>query len=255
MPRDLIFLHGRATPRCDTFVNKYFEGYYTLQYMDRGAVDLWYDDRAYHLESPSFWPAYPGPHIRFNAAAGTTHWSHRYVAFRGAMVGRWIADRLWLSQPQPAFPEATPLFDELIEQSTRGGKWGTLRATNLLEHLLVRLAEARQQPSPREPWLERVLRSIEQQAKFIPNYSELAEQAGMSLSTLRRRFRQAVGVPIHGYAQQCRVAAARRLLGETNLPIKQIADRLGYSDVYFFSKQFRSASGVPPAAFRRSRQG
>jgi len=51
MPRDLIFLHGRATPRCDTFVNKYFEGYYTLQYMDRGAVDLWYDDRAYHLES------------------------------------------------------------------------------------------------------------------------------------------------------------------------------------------------------------
>jgi len=43
-------------------------------------------------------------------------------------------------------------------------------------------------------------------------------------------------------------------LGETNLPIKEIAERLGYNDVYFFSRQFRKQMGVPPAAYRKSRQ-
>ncbi len=255
MARDLVFLHGRATPQCNAIVDKHFDGYYTLQYMDRGAIDLSYDEQAYRLDGSWFWPAYPGPLICFQTAAGTAHWSHRYVAFRGAMVGRWIADRLWLTKPQPAFDGVTPLFDELIEQSTRGGKWGTLRATNLLEQLLVRLAESRQQPAPREAWLSKVLRTLERKSEFAPDYDALAGEAGMSLSTLRRRFRKAFGVSIHAYVLQCRVAGASRLLGETNLPIKAIADRLGYGDVYFFSKQFRAATGVPPAAFRRSRQG
>ena len=52
-----------------------------------------------------------------------------------------------------------------------------------------------------------------------------------------------------------RIAEARRLLGETDEPIKSIAKRLGYRDVFFFSRQFRSITGVPPAMYRRSRQG
>ncbi len=255
MTDDLVFLHGRATPQCDSRVDKHFEGYHTLQYMDRGAVSLSFGERSFRLEGPWFWPAFPGPRIRFAPAAGTSHWSHRYVAFRGAAVGRWIASKLFPTEPQVALAGSTASFDELLEQTARGGKWGTLRAINLLEQMLIRLAEARQQPSPREAWLDRVMRRIERQAEFTPDYAALAAEADMSLSTLRRRFRAATGLPLHGFAQQCRIARARQLLGDTELPIKQVAERLGYNDVYFFSRQFREASGVPPAAFRRSRQG
>jgi AraC-like DNA-binding protein len=255
MDDDLIFLHGSATPRCNTRVDKHFDGYYTMQYMDRGAIDLSHDDRAWRLEGAWCWTAFPGPRIRFAPAVGTGNWSHRYVAFRGARVGRWIADRLYHREPQAAPDGTTPLFDALLEQSTRGGKWGTLRATNLLEQLLLRLAEARQQPASREPWLETLLARLDRAGEFVPDYEALAGEAGLSLSTLRRKFRAATGTPLHGYVQQCRLAKARHLLGETDWPIKQIAERLGYQDVYFFSRQFRALSGVPPAAFRKSRQG
>jgi AraC-like DNA-binding protein len=77
---------------------------------------------------------------------------------------------------------------------------------------------------------------------------------GMSLSTLRRKFRAATGVALHEYQIQARVAKARTLLGDTDLPVKVIAERLGYTDVYFFTRQFRQAVGVPPATYRRSRQ-
>jgi transcriptional regulator GlxA family with amidase domain len=53
---------------------------------------------------------------------------------------------------------------------------------------------------------------------------------------------------------QSRIAAARHLLSDTDLPIKQIAARLGYSNVYFFSRQFTAMAGVSPGIYRTSRQ-
>jgi transcriptional regulator GlxA family with amidase domain len=87
------------------------------------------------------------------------------------------------------------------------------------------------------------------------DYDALAEEVGTSPATFRRRFRQATGTSPHEFLLHCRSAEARRLLGESDLPIKQIATLLGYRDVYFFSRQFRELAGVPPATYRRSRQG
>jgi AraC-like DNA-binding protein len=86
------------------------------------------------------------------------------------------------------------------------------------------------------------------------DYAQLADEQSMSLSTLRRRFRDAVGSPIHTYMLQLRMSQARRLLGDSDLPIKQVADQLGYRDVFYFSRQFRQITGVPPAAYRKTRQ-
>jgi transcriptional regulator GlxA family with amidase domain len=87
------------------------------------------------------------------------------------------------------------------------------------------------------------------------DYAGIARKLGMAESTLRRRFREATGVPPHEYVLQARVNEARRLLGETDHPIKRVAQQLGYRDVYFFSRQFRQFAGVPPALYRKSRQG
>ena len=35
----------------------------------------------------------------------------------------------------------------------------------------------------------------------------------------------------------------------------KIAEALGYEDEFYFNRQFAAAVGVPPATFRRSRQG
>jgi AraC-like DNA-binding protein len=48
------------------------------------------------------------------------------------------------------------------------------------------------------------------------------------------------------------MSEAGRLLLESPLPIKAIADRLGFSDVHFFTRQFRQFLGVPPATFRHN---
>lgn len=256
MLHELTFRHGNFMSGCTARVDKHFEGYHTVQFMTDGAVEIFYDEQHYELRGQWFWPAYPGPHIRFHAARGVHSWDHRYVAFNGPLVNRWKAAGLWLPAPQlmPAGRDYPALFDELLKNLSRSDRWGSLRAANLLESILVDLAESRTQSSAREPWLEEVLEQLDSQQDFCPDYEAIATRCGMALSTLRRRFRDVTGSTLHGYVLQNRMARARELLGNGDLPLKAIAERLGYNDVYFFSNQFRQHAGVPPAAYRRSRQ-
>jgi AraC-like DNA-binding protein len=252
--QSLTFLHCGYTRRCTAIVDKTFD-YYTLQLMTRGGLEVCYDERSTVIQGGWLWTAFPGPHIRFHRAADCAWWEHRYVAFRGSLVSELKAAKLWFDEPQP-LPQkrVVSLFDELLENALRTDRWGARRATILLEQILLELAEARAQPANDEAWLERVLTELGRDHDFAPDYETLARACGMGLSTLRRRFKAATGATLHQYVMQHRVGRAKELLGQTDLPLKAIASELNFSDVYFFSSQFRQLVGVAPATYRKSRQ-
>ena len=51
---------------------------------------------------------------------------------------------------------------------------------------------------------------------------------------------------------QVRISEARRLLKETDLPVREIAFQTGYDDPLNFSRMFRKVCGVSPTQFRNS---
>jgi AraC-like DNA-binding protein len=262
---DLTFLHCNHEPVCTARVDKRFVGYYTLQFGVSGGVELFYDGARHVLDDGGawFWSAFPGPRIRFHAAPGRACWEHRYVAFQGPRVSRWLAAGLWPDGPRaaPSHADYARRFDTLLGLVRQGDSWSVARAVNLLEAFLLELAEDRAKrlaAPPAEPWLDAVLERLSATDALMEeaaDYTLLAADWGMSVSTLRRRFRAATGTPLHEWAMQARILRARALLGDTDLPVKAIAERLGYRDVYFFTRQFRQRVGVPPATYRRSRQG
>ena len=255
---DLIFLYGESVPVCTHHIDKQYVGYNTLQYMSGGGVELWVGPKRYLLKGQWFWSAYPGPRMRFFAGAGHASWVHRYIAFQGPLVRRWEKEGLFPVPPRqpPGNADYASRFDQLLRHAHRTDRAGVRRAIHLLEGLLLELADTRATAHQRVPWLDRATEALAASATASqPHYVELAEKLGVSESTFRRRFREATGVSPHAFVLQCKVAEARKLLGETDLPVKAIADRLNYSDVFFFSRQFRQLTGVPPAAYRRSRQG
>jgi AraC-like DNA-binding protein len=234
--------------------------------MTAGAVELSYGSKTRMLEGPWFWVGYPGPHVRFHVAPGHPSWSHRHVAFRGPRMSEWLADHMLPLEPQrpPAEMNAVRLFDEMLSHVAPGTYWQTLRAINILERILLELAQdrAQSQAPSQEPWLPGLLEQLRNSVMMAgsaegdasPAYEEIARKLNVSLSTLHRHFKRATGTTLHAYTLQYRGATARELLAETDLPIKAIAARLGYRDAYFFSRQFRSLTGVSPLAYRRSRQ-
>src|SRR5947209_5107909 len=97
---DLAFLHGSRNERCDATVDKHFDGYSTLQFMASGSIDLYYENERSRLRGRWCWPAFPGPWIRFHRAPGCPWWDHRYIAVKGPLVSRWMAQGLFPKVPQ-----------------------------------------------------------------------------------------------------------------------------------------------------------
>lgn len=81
---------------------------------------------------------------------------------------------------------------------------------------------------------------------------DVAREAGVSLSTLRRIFAEGLGVTPMAYLQTLRLNRARDLLAKTTLGVKEVAARVGYADALYFSKAFRRAHGRTPSEVRQA---
>jgi LacI family transcriptional regulator len=79
---------------------------------------------------------------------------------------------------------------------------------------------------------------------------DVARVAGLSLSTLKTRFKLAVGRPVHAELQRLRIDEARRLLATTEFPVKKVAALVGFTDISHFTTAFRRHTGVPPGRYR-----
>jgi AraC-like DNA-binding protein len=255
MGRPIQFLFGQFVPRCNHNIDKHFDDYCVLQYMDGGEIDLEIDGQEHRLHGRWFWSSYPGPRIRFHVSRTGETWVHRYLAFAGSVVKQWISSGLFPIPPQHLglSVDYSDRFDELLALSRRSDHWGIARATLMLETILTELAEARAKPQATPSWLENGLAQITALGAEI-DYNSLAIEAGMSPRTFRRRFSEIMGTSPQAYAIACRIGHARQMLGATELPIKTIAQLLGYSDVFFFSRQFTQFAGISPAAYRRTKE-
>jgi AraC family transcriptional regulator of arabinose operon len=92
---------------------------------------------------------------------------------------------------------------------------------------------------------------IRESSGNIPPVRELAERAGYSADHFARLFESVVGLSPQAFAVHVRVDRARQLLVGTDMSMKEIADALGYQDVFFFSRQFKQKTGMPPSEYRR----
>jgi AraC-like DNA-binding protein len=81
-----------------------------------------------------------------------------------------------------------------------------------------------------------------------------ARHAGLSPYHFSRCFAGVLGVTPHQYLVRCRLRRAARLLGETALPVTEIALDVGFADLSNFVRTFRRAAGVSPGSFRRARR-
>jgi AraC family transcriptional regulator len=87
--------------------------------------------------------------------------------------------------------------------------------------------------------------------EVMPRVSELAEMAGVGERHLLRLFRQRKGTSLAEFIRETRLEKARFLLGQTDMPLKQVAHRLGFASHSTFTTAFRNETDMTPATFRR----
>jgi AraC-like DNA-binding protein len=78
----------------------------------------------------------------------------------------------------------------------------------------------------------------------------LAKMSGLSPSHFTRLFKKTFGTSPIDWLRRERISQAKRRLVESTETIKQIAEQVGYSDRFFFSKDFKRYTGTNPGEFR-----
>jgi AraC family transcriptional regulator len=150
----------------------------------------------------------------------------------------------------------------LAREAAGGSPEGRLYAETgcefLAHHLIYRYSNLSPTP-PRSMGglssrrLRLVLEYIESTLGQPIKLRELAALAGISARHFERAFRQSTGSSPHGYVMDRRLHSARDLLiNRPELPIEQIALRLGFSSSSHFSSAFRRQTRLTPTDFRKS---
>ena len=73
----------------------------------------------------------------------------------------------------------------------------------------------------------------------------------MSVRSLQRRLHESE-LDFGRLVEEARLELARRMLGDSELKIVEVAAELGYTDSANFTRAFRRWTGVPPREFRRA---
>jgi AraC-like DNA-binding protein len=105
----------------------------------------------------------------------------------------------------------------------------------------------------RDPVVGDALRLLHAQPAAPWTVSSLAARAGVSRSTLAKRFAVLIGEPPLTYLTRWRMTLAADLLVEQKAAtVADVARTVGYSDPFGFSAAFKRVRGVNPSEFRRT---
>lgn len=130
---------------------------------------------------------------------------------------------------------------------------GLVRAAALLELLLTDLHLGSQQRKAAGA-LEKI-QTLAGEIETLPERSwtlpEMAAEAQLSESHLRRLFQQAYEMSPHEYVEHSRLRKGAALLRDTTLAVGEIAEQAGYADPFHFSSRFRKNYGISPSGYRK----
>ena len=98
----------------------------------------------------------------------------------------------------------------------------------------------------------RVIRHMEEHLCDGLSFSSICRFSAQSATNLKTIFKAVTGQCVMEYYRELKIEQAKILLREGNGNITQIADRLGYSSVHYFSRHFKQATGMTPREYTLS---
>ena len=102
--------------------------------------------------------------------------------------------------------------------------------------------------------IERVMEYIKNTPLDQITLKETAESIHINPSYLSQLFKQQLNKKFVDYITELRIEESKRLLENTSLRMSEIAERVGYSDLAYFSNNFKKVVGNSPSEFRNMKK-
>lgn len=193
----------------------------------------------------------------------TTPWTICWIHFMGELAGRMVST--FIHKNQDAYkstvyfqPNRNNMFSDMYANLEMGYSHDSLCYTSLcfkyfLASFLYRdnfnRYEKQHVGDIVDASIEFMKKNMHQQLSLI----ELAQAVHLSVSHYSFLFRKKTGFSPIEHFNHLKVQKACQYLLFTDLRVKEIADKLGMEDQYYFSRMFSKVMGMSPAAYRVKR--
>lgn len=207
----------------------------------------------YHIEAPTESSKYTQLHIGINNFK-LSEIRENYIDNKG------IGPVLKLRKYENEFLKCC---DEIIKEEKMKRMGYPLVLKSLVMKLLIILCRELEGDNKEEEVYNFSLESSEKQniVKEIINYMNSNYMNDISLDKISKNmylspvyiskiFKEEIGESPINHLIKIRLSKAEELLKDNTIPIKVVAQRVGYNDAYHFSKLFKKYYGVSPSAFR-----
>lgn len=136
--------------------------------------------------------------------------------------------------------------------STDLGRLGSFfKVFSGLEHNLVYTKD--EQPVS-SSWLDQGMHYMNLHYTEGISVSQVADYTGVSRTYFTKRFHETYGVSPIRYLQQLKIDKAKELIAKNAHSLAEIAQTVGYPDLFSFSKAFKKITGKSPKEYRLSVQ-
>ncbi len=119
---------------------------------------------------------------------------------------------------------------------------------NLYELILGQLEQKRSMKN--KELVEDVTTYIDAQLGEDLSIERLSDLFAISMSHLRKIYKEETGVTIKDTISEKRIARAKQLLGDSKYKVQDVASQVGYLTVQSFSKAFKAETGQTPGEYR-----
>lgn len=194
----------------------------------------------------SFLIVRPGVLQDYSVGSGVAHWEQLWVhvAFTGAFEG--YADALVGHAPYRLFLDAPTECERWLHRCVNAPS--KLHALHAIQGALLEIEIPRTDAAGIHAACLEFIR-IHMSEDFGVN--ELAKGVGLSASRLTAVLRSQSTLSPRELIETERMKVASELLVMTNLPIQNIAIRIGLHSPFYFSLRFKKAFGVSPSEYRK----
>lgn len=228
-------------------------------FIDQGTADFSVDDRSYAVSSGNILL------LNANVEHGTADagFSGYSVMFSDLMLKGLPPGFLIPEKEDPVLDVKSEHFTlshflkdaakEFAQNTDESGKIASL----LLNAVLLKIVRFKYAASPDHyaSISERTKKFIEQNYHLELSLNDLANQIYVSPYHLSRTFKDEAGVSPIQYLIQHRIEIAKKLLENSNLPVSEIAYKVGYPNANYFNLIFKKIAGTSPGKYRKKNIG
>ncbi|MDR2435084.1 MAG: AraC family transcriptional regulator [Treponema sp.] len=186
-----------------------------------------------------------------------TGWHEYWVGFKGTFFNKLVKGNI-LSRDCVFFDtgihnhmiEAYHLiFKEVISQKPLYQLRACSGIISLIAEILT-MERRKSQPNYYESIIEKAKYLMESNIYGAINLPSIAGQLGISTSWLNEIFKNHTSMTPYQYYIHIKIHKAEDILAEEDISVKEAAWRMGFEDQYYFSRLFKSKTGVSPSGWK-----